>query len=51
MRALLDDLKKKGEVDSWTGISIVNRLVVKGRSGAIRALAHHSEIASLTGEM
>ena len=51
LRPVLDELTHKGEVASWTGVSIVDRLVVKGRPAAIRALAQHPEVASLTGEI
>ena len=51
LRSVLDELKRKGEVDSWTGVSIVNRLLIKGRPAAVEVLSRHPEVASLAGEI
>jgi len=39
LRPLLEELQRKGEISSFTQISIVNRLVVVGRPAAIRTLS------------
>ena len=51
LRPLLDRLKQKGEVESWTAVSVVNRLLVKARPAAVLELARHREVASLTEEI
>src|SRR6266850_1696006 len=51
LRPLLDGLKQNGEVESWTAVSVVNRLLVKARPAAVLALASHPEVASLTEEI
>lgn len=51
LRPLLERLQGNGAIESWTGISIVNRILVKGRPAAIRALAQHPEVASLAEEV
>lgn len=47
LRALLDELTGQGEIQSWSGVSIVNRLVVQGRAEAVRKLAGSDEVASV----
>jgi subtilisin family serine protease len=51
LRPLLAALERSGEVEAWSGVSIVNRLIVNGRLGAIRALASRPEVASLVEEI
>jgi subtilisin family serine protease len=47
LRPLLEELQRKGEISSFTQISIVNRLVVVGRPGAIRTLSESAEVDSI----
>ncbi|TMB27054.1 MAG: hypothetical protein E6J61_20665 [Deltaproteobacteria bacterium] len=51
LRPLLDDLRRKGDIVSWTGVSIVNRLVVTGRPRGIRALAANAEVDFIAPEV
>jgi subtilisin family serine protease len=48
LRPLLEELQRKGEISSFTQISIVNRLVVVGRPGAIRTLSESAEVESIS---
>ncbi|MFL5379398.1 MAG: S8 family serine peptidase [Myxococcales bacterium] len=47
LQPLLDELQRKGEISSFTQISIVNRLVVVGRPSAIRTLSESAEVDSI----
>src|SRR5436305_1860039 len=51
LRILLDELQRRGDVTSWTGMSIVNRLVVTARPSAIRALSESAEVDSIAPEI
>ena len=51
LRSLLEDLRRRGDIASWTGVSIVNRLVVMGNPRGIRALARSAEVDSIAPEV
>jgi subtilisin family serine protease len=51
MRPQLEKLQEQGAIDSWTPVSIVDRLLVRGSPAAIRALARDPEVASLIEEI
>src|SRR5205823_5315914 len=51
MRPMLDLLKQRGQLRSWTGVSVVNRLLVEASPAAIQALAADPEVASITAEV
>jgi subtilisin family serine protease len=51
LQPLLEDLRRRGDISSWTGVSIVNRLVVTARPHGIRALAASAEVDSIVPEI
>ena len=51
MRPMLDLLKQRGQLRSWTGVSVVNRLIVEASAAALQALAKDPEVASITAEV
>jgi serine protease AprX len=51
LRPLLEHLRRRGDIVTWRGLSIVNRLVVTGRQRGIRALARSNEVDAIAPEV
>jgi subtilisin family serine protease len=48
---LLKRLKKRGMIESWSRVTIVNRFIVTGRPAMVRALSRRADVSAITEEM
>lgn len=48
---LLKQLRKRGTVQSWSRVTIVNRFIVTARPAAVRALSRRKDVAAITEEI
>ncbi len=50
LRPVLERLKRRGAVDSYRGVAVVNRFIVVATAAGIRALAERGEVAAVIEE-
>jgi len=51
LRPLLEELKERGQVETYKSFSVVNRLLVTATPSGIKALSDHQEVAAIVEEV